>query len=529
MRCLNCHTDELKHWDKVCSKCGVEVESMLRDCLRRGTQLGLGRYLIDFPLGKGGFGITYRAIHKELERPFAIKEFYPKDLVMMRTSEGKPVLRAGQEDKYQRARDKFYKEAQSLALIDHPNVSFANDVFMEPSLGTVYLVMNLVTGRTLRQELEAAPNRRLPEERVRKIMSELVSALTAAHRQNISHLDIKPDNVMINEVDGRTVLVDFGAARVDLGVETVDPTTQAFTFAYAAPEVILRGKDKNKDKPGPYSDIFELGMLLHELLTGAPPQSAMDRIYPSRIEELDCRELGEPWAQMVTAATCFTIANRPQSVADWWNYEAQMRERSAQQLRDVELQRHRQEIERIEINRRQAESEKQHLVSILEQREQLHLGAQQELSLERGGLLAEIEQLADSLSLAEQETEDARQELAHLENSVPALLTALASLLILRLKAGLGQTSKGVEKIRRSYRAMKAEQLQPPYDSVTLPIGQNGLVVRKAALFPVFEIGLGGVVFLALPALLTLSPLLLLAWIGLFAAGVAAAYLIFFY
>lgn len=525
MRCLNCHNDKLKPGEAVCPECGVEVESMLSGCLRPGTLLNNKRYQIDYPLGKGGFGITYRAIHRELERAFAIKEFYPKDLVTRGTT-GRLALRGGQGEKYQRALEKFYKEAQSLALIDHPNVSFANDVFMEETLGTAYLVMNLVTGHTLRQELKEAKNQGLPEDRVRKIMKELVSALAAAHKKNVSHLDIKPENIMINEVDGRTVLVDFGAARVDLGVETIDPTTQPYTYAYAPPEVILRGQGKSKEKLGPYSDIFELGMLLHELRTGAPPLSALDRIYPSRIEALDCHALGEPWAQMITDATRFTIADRPQDVAVWWNYEAHIRERHTQQLRDEEQRRHRSQIEHIEINRRQAESEKLHMISILEQREQTHATLQQELVSERDELLGEIDQLNESLSLTEQEAEAARQELAHLENSLPELLTALVSLIVNRIREGINRAYTFAERFHRSYQYTKDEQINSAYNTVTVSVGGNDIVLSKAALFRCFEICLWSFpISLILAVFFSLS--FVLVSLGAFIVGAWAAYKIF--
>lgn len=452
---------------------------MLRDCLPQGTLLNNGRYKIDWPLGKGGYGITYRAIHTELERPFAIKEFFPQNLVS-RGATGKLAMRGADSEKYQRALDKFHKEAQSVALIDHPNVTFANDVFMDKDQGTAYLVMNLVTGRTLRQELEESPDG-LPEERVRKIMSELVAALAATHDLNVSHLDIKPENVMISEADGRTVLVDFGAARVDLGVETIDPTTQPYTYAYVAPEVLLRGKDKNIEKPGPYSDIFELGMLLHELLTGAPPPPVLDRIISTRIEELDCSHLGGPWAQMVTDATRLTIANRPKDVAAWWNYEAQIRERHRQHQEDEKERRRQNEIEQLVISHEQAETESQQLISVLEKRQQKLLAAQQNLVIERDQLLDEREQLEELLSQAE-------HELYRLENSLPKLLTAILVLVLERLRQGATRVVTAIKKIGQWYQDVKAEEIHSENNRVTISLGGNKSVFSKAELFRVGEI-----------------------------------------
>jgi serine/threonine protein kinase len=381
--------------------------------------------------------------------------------------------------------------------------------------------MNLVTGRTLRHEVEESPDGRLTEDRIRTVISELVSALAAAHRQGVSHLDIKPENIMVNEVDGRTVLVDFGSARVDLGVETVDPTTQPFTYAYAAPEVIFR----REGRPGPYSDIFELGMLLHELRCGKLPPPVMDRIVPSRIEELDCQELGEPWAQMVTAATRFSIARRPQDVAAWWNYDAQVREHQVQHRHDEKYLGYQREIERIEISRQQTEAEKLQLESRLLQTERKSQTAQLELANERNGLAAEVGRLRKSLDSARQNAETARQELAQLKNSLPELFAAIIMLVSRRVRKGLEWTYTFAKNLHRSYQVVKAEQINSPYNTVTISLGENPLVISKAMLFRVAELSpLGSILLLPF---LGWGILVVIAELGLVSAFFLALYFLF--
>ncbi|MCZ8053894.1 MAG: protein kinase domain-containing protein [Microcystis sp.] len=108
------------------------------------------------------------------------------------------------------------------------------------------------------------PEKRLNEKDIESVMNDLVSAWEAVHdeKQDIYHLDLKPDNVLITD-EKRLVLIDFGAARQ--GLRKNSRSVQAFTESYAAPEVIL-GEDA-----GSYSDLFELEMMLHEMLTGELP------------------------------------------------------------------------------------------------------------------------------------------------------------------------------------------------------------------------------------------------------------------
>ena len=114
--------------------------------------------------------------------------------------------------------------------------------------------MELAKGQTLRDILDKQPEKRLNEKDIESVMNDLVSAWEAVHdeKQDIYHLDLKPDNVLITD-EKRLVLIDFGAARQ--GLRKNSRIVQAFTESYAAPEVIL-GEDV-----GSYSDLFELEMM----------------------------------------------------------------------------------------------------------------------------------------------------------------------------------------------------------------------------------------------------------------------------
>jgi serine/threonine protein kinase len=276
---------------------------LLRDVLPVGTSLKGGDYRIDYALGRGGFGITYRAAHVLLERIVAIKEYYPQEYALRNTETGWLIAVKDREDVYRRGLRRFVREGRILCSLRHSNVVQVLDLFEEH--GTAYLVMELIQGCSLAQEM-ARFSDKLPEARIEKLISQLVEALSAIHAAGVYHLDLKPDNVMIMPGD-RIVLVDFGAARQ--GYTTTTDST-AFTLEYAAPEVMW-GSDV-----GPESDLFSLGMMLHELLTGKRPPLALVRLRSG--EDNWQPKVAEPWKTLLEEALHLNKENRPSSVRDWW-------------------------------------------------------------------------------------------------------------------------------------------------------------------------------------------------------------------
>lgn len=317
MRCLNCRRDGIPVAATTCPNCGVHLPSLLRDVLPTGTILR-GTYKIEYALGRGGFGITYRAHHKSLDHQVAIKEFFPQEQVFRDGATGGLSVATAHRGSYQRALERFMREGRILARLDHPNVVRVRDAFEER--GTAYLVMDLLAGRTLGDELEAHAGRRLPPKRVKEIAEQLVAALEAVHRQNVFHLDIKPDNILLMP-DNQAVLVDFGAARQGL----TSKSTQAFTMEYAAPEV-LAGHEV-----GPESDLFELGMVLHEMLTGARPPSALSRLMEG---DWQPRGMDEAWRGLLRAVLHMRKEQRPANVREWWGGHREGRKSQPQERRD---------------------------------------------------------------------------------------------------------------------------------------------------------------------------------------------------
>jgi serine/threonine protein kinase len=322
MRCLNCGQNGISLSTEFCHNCGVHLATLLQNCLPPGTILWHDTYRIDYALGRGGFGITYRAFDRSLEKAVAIKEFFPQDYALREQTTGLLKVTSTQKGgAYQRGLERFLREGRRLASLDRDGVVRVFNSFQER--GTAYLVMELIDGITIRDELNRQPDRKLSPARVQDIFSKLVDALDNVHRQQVYHLDISPDNVMLTKDEKRVVLIDFGASRQGLGGQT----TQAFKEAYAPPEVF------NGEGMGAESDVFELGMMLCELLTGKLPPSAISRLTSIITHDRDTweppRELKEPWLGLVNSAIRLKQQERPQNVRDWWHQKSSVPQSSS--------------------------------------------------------------------------------------------------------------------------------------------------------------------------------------------------------
>lgn len=273
-----------------------------------GTLLNHGKYEIIRVLGQGGFGITYEAKHLGLGGSVAIKEFYAQEYAQREHTTGQ-IVAITSANSYQRALQRFIREGRILEDIDHPNIVRVRDLFEERS--TAYLVMDFIRGKTLREELDEQPNHRLKTAQIGVIIEALVSALDTVHQNSIYHLDIKPENILIT--DRRQLkLIDFGAARQGFSSRT----TRAYSPSYAAPEVIA-----GNDISGA-SDLFELGMVLYEMLVGEAAPTATQRLVSIAVEShdlLNLRDLEQPWRSLLEDALQLRIEQRSPTVRHWWN------------------------------------------------------------------------------------------------------------------------------------------------------------------------------------------------------------------
>lgn len=195
-------------------------------------------------------GEVYVAEHKVLRQSFALK-----------------VLKAHiARDKNLAAR--FRREAQLASRLEHPNIVFISD-FGAMENGMLYLVMEFIQGDSLREAMDSAPLRRMPQGRALKILKQLAEAVSHAHQSNIVHRDIKPDNVLLGRrPDGGDLvkILDFGLAKM-LG-STDNLTRRGDLFGspqYMSPEQ-CRGEPVD-----PRADIYSLGVVAYELFTGKAP------------------------------------------------------------------------------------------------------------------------------------------------------------------------------------------------------------------------------------------------------------------
>ncbi|MDJ0600088.1 MAG: protein kinase [Crocosphaera sp.] len=310
MRCLNCHLDNLPETTQTCPNCGAQVVALLQEVLPQGTQLRSQTYCLEDAMGKGSFGITYRAHHTALKNPVAIKEFYPIEYVSRNIETKLLIIPEKHRDAYKRNLYRFLEEGQILAKLNHPNVVKVRDLFEERD--TAYIVMELVQGKTLLQELENQPNKKLTLDRIENLIGQLVNALTAIHEAGIYHLDLKPENILLTPND-QLILIDFGAAT--LADDAKRKKTRSFTECYAAPEIMSGGE------VGPESDLFEVGMILHELLTGTLPPPAMKRVLETDIWQP--QGLEHPWDMLIVDALRIQRIYRSSTVEQWWELRKQ--------------------------------------------------------------------------------------------------------------------------------------------------------------------------------------------------------------
>jgi beta-lactam-binding protein with PASTA domain/serine/threonine protein kinase len=203
-----------------------------------------GRYRLEERLARGGMSTVYSATDLRLHRTVAVK-------IMADHLVHDPTFV-----------DRFTREARAAAMLSHTNVVSVSDQGSDQ--GLVFLVMELVRGRTLRDLLHARG--RLTVAEAFAVLEPVLAGLTAAHRAGIVHRDIKPENVLIS-TDGSVKVADFGLARATVGTGRTSQTGGVLigTVAYLSPEQLERGRADAR------SDIYAAGVVLYEMLTGHPP------------------------------------------------------------------------------------------------------------------------------------------------------------------------------------------------------------------------------------------------------------------
>lgn len=210
------------------------------------------RYQLDDLVGAGGMATVYRGLDLLLDRPVAVK-------ILREPYASTPAFR-----------ERFIQEARAAARLDHPNIVHIYDVG-EDTERRPYIVMELVEGEDLKSLIQR--ERPIPVSRALSLARQICAGVGHAHRSGLVHCDLKPQNILIT-AGNQVKVADFGIARAyNFQEDTSNAEKQKFVWGsphYIAPE------QATGDPPTPASDVYSLGIILYEMLTGVPPFHAQD-------------------------------------------------------------------------------------------------------------------------------------------------------------------------------------------------------------------------------------------------------------
>jgi len=250
---------------------GIDPTTDWTETWTRGTLGVLGRFQLRERLGDGGFGQVYLAFDPRLDRDVALK-----------------VLK--QPHPTERVMERFFREARAAARLDHPNIVAVHDAGFDG--GRCWVAYHYVSGRPLSWYRD---HHRLDPPTAARILRELADAVDHAHRQGVLHRDIKPANVLIDD-HGRPRLIDFGLARrSDLDSSLTRDGAVVGTPAYMSPEQAL-GMSSRVDER---SDVFSLGVIFYEMLTGERPYADAGGASPGSLDSESADRTPPPSVRLV--------------------------------------------------------------------------------------------------------------------------------------------------------------------------------------------------------------------------------------
>ncbi|MEL7244486.1 MAG: serine/threonine-protein kinase [Cyanobacteria bacterium J06573_2] len=259
-----------------------------------GKTLQGGKYTINQEIGRGGFGITYKATHHFLHQEVVIKTLNHK---------------LQKHPDFAKFEGQFQDEARRLASCIHPNIVRVSDFFVEA--GFPYMVMEYIPGETL-GEAFVMPGIPLPEEQAIHYIRQVGAALGAVHQKGLLHRDVKPDNIILRQNTNEVILIDFGIAReFNSGVRQAH--TGMVSEGYSPMEQYLTNA-----KRSPATDIYGLASTLYALLTAQVPMPVLlrDKEKMPAPRELQ-PHLSAGVNQAVMRGMAVEARFRPQTVADW--------------------------------------------------------------------------------------------------------------------------------------------------------------------------------------------------------------------
>jgi non-specific serine/threonine protein kinase len=273
----------------------------------------LREWRLEEVLGVGGFGIVYKGRGIYFDELVAIKEYFPSSISERDEDDTVVPIDSDAEEVHALGLKKFVEEAKLLWNLStptrHPNIVSVRSLF--EIHGTAYMVMDFEDGVALSKMLKEGV--KFNERSLWNIIRPVAEGLDRAHRVGVLHRDIKPPNILITD-DGRPVLIDFGSARF----EAAEATSTKVTFhtpPYAALEQYVKTYPQ-----GPWTDIYALGVVLYECVTGKKPPEVLERMHAGLGESLSAGKwpgYTKKFLAAIDAAMTIRPQERPQSISDW--------------------------------------------------------------------------------------------------------------------------------------------------------------------------------------------------------------------
>ncbi len=226
-------------------------------------------------LGAGGFGITYLVKDIKTEARYAMKEYFPEDIV--ERNGFSLVITQGEETRFSKGLDAFFNEAETLRKLPRiRGLTAVRGLFRRN--GTAYVLMEFIDGTSLSDIiLGYIKNQRdFPEALVRDFLASIGQALVVVHGAGLIHRDIKPDNIIVRQKDGQPILIDFGASRSTRTRGETGAYTPSFAALEQLPSKLRRSRGHFKE--GAWTDIFSLAMVGYVMMTGQKAPSAEVRV-----------------------------------------------------------------------------------------------------------------------------------------------------------------------------------------------------------------------------------------------------------
>jgi len=271
----------------------------------------LGEFEVTGVIGEGGFGIVYSAHDRSLDRIVAIKEYLPSAFAV-RTTSGTVQVRSAEHAKiFAAGLASFINEARMLGNFSHPGLVEVFQ-FWEAN-GTAYMVMRYYRSPTLREVLRTTPEV-ATEQWLRETLDPILVAVQELHAEQCYHRDISPDNILVG-ANGRSVLMDFGAARRIIGGMTCALTT-VLKPGYAP---IEQYSEDGSMHQGAWTDIYAVGGLLYNAMTGKVPVQAISRMMNDPLKSVSVAarsEYSEEFCRVVMKCLAVMPENRYQTIGE---------------------------------------------------------------------------------------------------------------------------------------------------------------------------------------------------------------------